>query len=95
MSGTLTLSYSDEDELDRKLRTILLRRGWRVERSCAAMETVGQLAKRLGLHAGSVSRALHRPNCPPFHALWGSGKKRRRILFLTANEDLVKYLSGK
>lgn len=90
---TLRLSYTTEDELDRKLCVIMQRRGFRVEKAGVEPVTVGELARQVGRHPRSVSRSLHRYGLDRFRADIGSGKQKRRIKRLWPDERLVRYLT--
>lgn len=87
---TLRISFCSEDELDVKLALIMRHRGYHVERPPTEMITVKELARRVGRSNGSVSRSLHRPMCPSFHAIRG----KRRILKLEPNARLLAWLAA-
>jgi len=85
--GVLRISHESQDELERKLVTIMERYGYRVERP-AQQVTVKELCALVGRSVGSVSRSLHRPSCPDFDCVRG----KRRIIRLTPNPRLLAYL---
>lgn len=87
---TITIPYSDEEELTRKLTVILQRRGFRVERQGLVPITLGQCARQVGRTSRSVSRSLKRADCPPLEATRG---KSGRILKLVPSEAVLDFLT--
>lgn len=84
----LRLTYSDEADLDAKLKSIMHRRGFVVEPAAPERLTVGLLAKRLGRNLTNVSTQLRSAHCPPFERQMG----KRRILWLVPNDRLLSFL---
>lgn len=84
----IKISYADEDELNRKLSSIMHRRGFVVTKADPERMTVGQLARMVGRPVSTVSRALKRPSCPPFE----SGRGRVRKVWIAPNARLLAFL---
>lgn len=86
---TLRLDYSSEDELNRKLRIIMRKRGFVVTEAAPIQLTVSELAKIVNRPLSTVSRALNRPSCPDYV----SKKGKRRTLWIIPNDRLLSFLS--
>lgn len=89
MNGVLRISYADEHEKERKLCAIVRALGYRVEPGLPERITVGELARRVGRKAGTVSMSLRRPHCPPFESKRG----KKQIIWLEPNPELLAFLS--
>lgn len=86
---TLRLDYSSEDELNRKLRIIMRKRGFVVTDAAPQRLSVGELAKLVQRPVSTVSMALKRPSCPEYDCKRG----KRRILWIELNDRLLSFLS--
>lgn len=85
-----TLQYENNAELDRKLKTIMERRGFHVSPIAPERISVAELARRVGRPVPSVSKSLRSLSCPSFERKMGV----RRILWLEPNDRLLSYLQN-
>ena len=98
VTQTLTLRSLDGDALDEAMAAALRERGYTVlapgtQRLAVTgkWERPSKLAARLGLHPGSLSRTLARPDCPKPQA--EARGLRHRLVSLVSTPELDAYLT--
>lgn len=87
--NTLTITFEDDAERDRKLASIMQTLGFTVTRTPPERVTVGELAKLVGRSVATVSRSLRRGSCPDFNGRQGV----KKLLWLEPNPQLIDYLT--